>query len=271
LPRAQEITGRRSAGTAGWCLMTQVSLEALEAGLPHIRRSPADGGRVELIVRRPAAGERQVLVEATLDPVVGLVGDNWHVRPRSRTIDRSPHPDMQITVINARLAALVAGPVVPPVDALSLAMDDRRTLAGDQLYVDLDLSEGNLPPGSRLHVGSAIIEVTAQPHLGCAKFAAQYGRDAVRFVNSTTGQALRLRGLNAKIVLGGTVHTGDIVAKVAGPPDSEDALPPLARVCAPDRCKQMSRRTRGALHPGPRRQRFSGRRRYARRGARRRQ
>jgi len=184
--------------------MAPVSRPALEAGLPAIRRSPADGGRVALIVRRPAIGEREVLPEATLDPVAGLVGDTWCIRSSSRTPDRSPHPEMQLTVINARLAALVAG-----------AVPDRRLLAGDKLYVDLDLSVANLPPGSQLQVGSAVIEVTAVPHLGCAKFCARYGGDALRFVNSPSGKALRLRGLNARILVGGTVCAGDTVTKVA--------------------------------------------------------
>jgi MOSC domain-containing protein YiiM len=189
--------------------MSPVSRVALEAGLPEIRCSPADGGRVELIVRRPAVDEREVLAEATLDPVAGLVGDTWGVRPSSRTPDGAPHPEKQLTVINARLAALIAG-----------AVFDRQLLAGDQLYVDLDLSVANLPPGSRLQVGSAVIEVTAPPHLGCAKFSARYGPDALRFVNSATGKALRLRGLNARILVGGAVCAGDAVTKLARAADS---------------------------------------------------
>jgi hypothetical protein len=187
--------------------MTHLSRQLLEAGLTEIKRAPADRGRVALLVRRPAVGEREVIDEAFLDPGVGLVGDSWSLRPSSRTRDRSPHPDMQVTAINTRLVALVAGPLASP------GAPDRRPLAGDQLYLDLDLSESNLPPGSRLQLGSAVIEVTGQPHTGCAKWAAHFGLDALRFVNSSEGQSLRLRGLNARVVVAGTVRFGDLVTK----------------------------------------------------------
>jgi hypothetical protein len=143
-----------------------------------------------------------VLAEGVLDGREGLVGDTWKDRPSGRTTDGSPHPDMQLNVINARLSALVA---------LDL---ERRALAGDQLHLDLDLSQANLPPGTRLELGSAVIEVTEQPHTGCAKFAARFGADALRFVNSPLGRELRLRGLNAKVVVPGTVRAGDAVRKV---------------------------------------------------------
>jgi hypothetical protein len=177
--------------------MKQMELAALEDGLAEIRRSPAQAGEVRLIARRPADGEREVLVEAELDPVEGLVGDSWRARGSSATEDGSAHPDMQLTLMNARVAALVAG------------APDRWPLAGDQLYVDLDLSVVNLPPGTRLTVGSAVIEVTAEPHRGCGKFVRRFGVDALRFLNSATGRELNLRGINARIVTGGTVRTGD--------------------------------------------------------------
>ena len=135
--------------------MEHLTTVALEKGIEHVRRSPADHGRVELIVRRPAVDDRQVLEEATLDRANGLVGDTWRARGSSRTADGSSHPDMQLNLMNARTAALVAG------------QPDRWQLAGDQLYVDLDLSEANLPAGTRLQIGSAVIEVTAMPHTGC--------------------------------------------------------------------------------------------------------
>jgi len=178
-----------------------LSMDALEAGLEDVRRSPADVGRVELVVRRPAEDEREVLAEGTLDCDHGLLGDTWRVRGSSRTADGSAHPDMQLNVINARLAALVAG------------APERRQLAGDQLHLDLDLSVANLPPGTHLELGSAVIEVTEQPHTGCHKFAARFGQDALRFVNSPAGRALRLRGLNARVVVAGTVRPGDVVRK----------------------------------------------------------
>jgi hypothetical protein len=175
---------------------------ALEAGLQDVQCSPADNGEVKLIVSRPAVGERLVLPAATLDLVEGLIGDTWSGRPSTRTPDGSAHPDMQLNVMSSRAVALMAGGF------------ERWPLAGDQLYVDLDLSEANLPPGSRLKLGSAIIEVTDQPHLGCAKFAQRFGRAALSFVNSPVGRQLRLRGLNAKVVLPGTVRVGDVIRKL---------------------------------------------------------
>jgi hypothetical protein len=174
----------------------------LEDGLDHIRSAPTDIGRVELIVRRPAVDEREVLDEGVLDLAEGLVGDTWRMRGSSRTPDGSAHPEMQLNVINARLSSLVA---VDP---------ERRALAGDQLHLDLDLSQANLPPGTRLGLGSAVIEVTGIPHSGCAKFRDRFGADALRFVNSPTGRALRLRGLNAKVVVEGSVRQGDDVRKL---------------------------------------------------------
>ena len=181
--------------------MEHPTAATLEAGLDGIRRSPSDHGRVHLIVRRPAENAREVLPEAALDRDEGLVGDTWRVRPSNLTPDRSPHPDMQLTLMNARVAALVAGG------------DERRQLAGDQLYVDLDLSEANLPPGTRLALGSAVIEISDKPHRGCQKFADRFGQEALRFVNSAEGRALRLRGVNARVVVTGTVRLGDRVVK----------------------------------------------------------
>ena len=174
----------------------------LQAGLDDVRRSPADIGRVELIVRRPDVDEREVLEEATLDTAAGLVGDTWKVRGSRRTTDGSAHPEMQLNIMNARAARLVAGD------------DDRCQLAGDQLYFDLDISVANLPPGTQLALGTAVIEVTAQPHTGCAKFARRFGEEALKFVNSDVGKELRLRGMNAKVVVPGTVRAGDEVRKL---------------------------------------------------------
>jgi MOSC domain-containing protein YiiM len=178
----------------GEALDIHLPIAALEAGLADVRRSPADAGTVELIVCRPAEGEREVLAEATLDEDQGLVGDGWHARG-------TPHPDRQLTLMNARSAALVAG------------SRELWPLAGDQLYVDLDLGEASLPPGTRLAVGSAVIEVTAEPHRGCGKFSRRFGVDAMKFVNSTVGRELNLRGINAKVVRAGTVRTGDAIRR----------------------------------------------------------
>ncbi|HEX6238840.1 MAG TPA: MOSC domain-containing protein [Acidimicrobiales bacterium] len=171
----------------------------LVAALDHLRDAPPRAGTLELVVRRPLVGEREVLEAGVLDPDEGLVGDGWRARGARHTPDGAADPDRQVTVINARLSRLVA---VDP---------ERRALAGDQLHVDLDLSVANLPPGTRLAVGTAVIEVTEPPHTGCAKFRDRFGRDALRFVNSPDGRALRLRGLNARVVTGGVVRPGDEV------------------------------------------------------------
>ena len=179
-----------------------LTLAELEAGLDTIRQSPKCEGVLALIVRRPHIDTREVLEVAELDRVEGLVGDTWRTRGSSRTADGSAHPDMQLTLVNARLIALVAHG------------KDRWALAGDQLVVDLDLSVENLPPGTRLALGSARIEVTAQPHTGCDKFAARFGREALKWVNSAVGKQLRLRGLNAKVVQSGVIRVGEIVQKL---------------------------------------------------------
>jgi hypothetical protein len=179
-----------------------LTMAELEAGLDDIRRSPADSGVLKLIVRRPQVDEREVLEEGELDPVEGLLGDSWKNRSSSRTADGRAHPDMQLNIMNARAIALVA-------------QDKARwQLAGDQLYIDMDLSAENLPPGTRLALGTALIEVTAQPHTGCKKFVARFGLDAMKFVNSAVGRALCLRGINAKVVRAGVIRVGDVVKKL---------------------------------------------------------
>jgi hypothetical protein len=182
--------------------MLHVGADELQAGLDEIRLSPAGKGTVELIVRRPAEGEREVLEEGTLDLHEGLVGDTWRVRGSSRTDDGSAHPDMQLTLMNARVIALLA------------REREWWPLAGDQLYVDLDLSPENLPVGTRLEVGSAVIEVTDQLHTGCAKFTERFGHAAIRFVNSREGRALRLRGMYARVVEPGRVGQGDTIRRL---------------------------------------------------------
>lgn len=171
----------------------------LEVTLDFIRQSPEREGQIELIVCRPAVGERQVLQVAALSPERGLVGDNWQTRSSKRP---SANPDMQLTLMNARAIGAIAG--------------DKSLwpMAGDQLYVDLDLSDRNLPPGTRLQVGEAIIEVTAEPHLGCRKFSDRYGKDAVKFVNSDLGKRLNLRGINAKVISPGSVSSGAPITKL---------------------------------------------------------
>jgi MOSC domain-containing protein len=174
----------------------------IEAGLDTVRQSPKDEGVIAMIVRRPKVDAREVLEEGELDLAEGLVGDTWKVRASNRTPDGSPHPDMQLNVMNARVIALVAGE------------KERWPLAGDQLFIDMDVSQENLPPGTRLALGSAVIEVTDQPHTGCKKFAARFGLDALKLVNSPVGKQLQLRGVNAKVAQPGVIRVGDLVKKL---------------------------------------------------------
>jgi MOSC domain-containing protein YiiM len=175
-------------------LSIHLAIDDLEAGLAEVAASPADEGRLELVVRRPRVDERQVLARGELHVDLGLVGDDW------ATTDGDP--ERQLTLMNWRAISLISPD------------ESRRPLAGDQLYVDLDLSGANLPPGSRLSIGEAIVEVTEPPHRGCRKFSARFGVDALRLVNSDVGVALNLRGVNASVVRGGAVAPGDAVRKL---------------------------------------------------------
>ena len=186
---------------------THRTSEELQAFLPQLLSAPRDVGTLELVVRRPGLGEREVLDEGELDLAVGLVGDTWTERGSSRTPDGGPHPKMQLNVMSARMNAFLAGE------------PGRRALAGDQLYLDLDLSHENLPAGTRLTIGDpgergAVIEVTEPPHTGCAKFVERFGAEAMRFVNGTVGRPMRLRGLNARVVVPGRVRPGDPVTVI---------------------------------------------------------
>lgn len=180
----------------------QLTMAELEAGLDEIRRSPKDEGVLHLIVRRPESDRREVLAVGELNLAEGLAGDSWKTRGSKLTPDGSSHPDTQLNIMNARAAALVAQD------------KERWALAGDQLYVDLDLSEENMPAGTRLALGSAVIEVTSIPHNGCKKFVARFGLDAMLFVNSPVGKELHLRGINAKVVQPGVVRVGDVAKKL---------------------------------------------------------
>ncbi len=179
-----------------------LSMTELEAGLEYLRQAPKDNGTLKMIVRRPDVDQREVLSEGTLDLQEGLVGDTWNVRVSSHSKDGQPNLYAQITVMNARATALLA------------QSEERWALAGDQLYVDFDLSEENIPPGTRLTIGSAVIEVSAEPHSGCKKFSARFGVEAMKFVNSPEGKRLHLRGINTKVIQAGIIRVGDIVHKI---------------------------------------------------------
>ena len=172
-----------------------VESNRLEAGLAHVLASPSDLGTVELVVRRPAEGEREILDEGVVD-FPGLVGDR-------HTLRQDTHAGTEITLMNARVVDLVAG-----------GDRERWALAGDQLYVDFDLRHENLPPGSRLQVGSATLEVSEMPHTGCAKFTARFGSAATQFINGKPHRELRLRGMNTRVITPGTVRPGDTIQKL---------------------------------------------------------
>jgi hypothetical protein len=179
-----------------------LTLDELNAGVDEIRNSPADAGAIEMIVRRPDIGERVVVQEAELDLGLGMIGDNWATRGSTSTPDGSSHPNKQITVMNVR--------------AISLLAPERENwpIAGDQIYVDMDLSQENLPPGTLLELGTAVIRVSEEPQTACATFSARFGSDAMKFFNSPEGRSLQLRGINAKVVQAGVVQVGDVVKKL---------------------------------------------------------
>ena len=179
------------------------TLQELESALLHIMASPSDGGKLEMITARPSVNRRESLDVAALDEEQGLLGDNWKDRGSTSAADGSANPDAQLTIINTRLVDSVA------------RTKSRWQLSGDQLVIDIDLSHDNLPPGSRLKIGSAIVELTAAPHTGCAKFMSRYGNDALRFVSGPEAMRQRRRGANAKIVQSGTIRVGDVATKVA--------------------------------------------------------
>ena len=183
----------------GLLFNTHLTTAEIEQAIDHVLASPKNNGHIELLVRRPKVNKREIVVSGMLDIANGLVGDNWLTRGSSRTSNGLGHPEMQINVMNYRFAELIAG------------HRERVSLAGDQLFVDLDLSKENLPPGMQLSVGDAVLEVTAVPHLGCKKFVERFGVAAMKFANSDFGRQHNLRGINARVVQSGEIKTGDIV------------------------------------------------------------
>ena len=194
--------GSKKASELGTENIRHLNTDELEAGLEEALTSPTNKGIVELIVSRPDVGQRKVLQSAEFSTEVGLVGDNWSKKPYSKSPDGGPHPEMQVTMINRRVLDLVAA-----------GDTERRAVPGDQLVVDFDLSLDNLPPGTKLNIGSTIIEVTEEPHTGCSQFVGWFGADAMRFVNSPRGRQLCLRGINAKVIQAGTISQGDQITK----------------------------------------------------------
>ena len=179
-----------------------LTLDELKAGLPEILASPKDEGTLRAIVIRPARGERRDLASCEISARLGVHGDHWSKGCWKSTEDGRPHPDVQICMMNARWIQLIAQERSnwPP--------------AGDNFFVDMDLTPDNMPPGTRLAIGTAVIGTTDTPHSGCASFIDRYGRDACIFVNTGEGKRLRLRGIYARVVQDGRVSAGDRVVKL---------------------------------------------------------
>ena len=166
----------------------------LDAGWQQTEKSPQDMGTVDMIVRRPKPEEREELECATFSPEAGLAGDDW--------LRRSGNPEAQITMMNSRLINLLAGDKT------------RWSLAGDQLFVDLDISQDNLPPGTRLQIGEVVMEVSPLPHTGCTKFARRFGGAARKWIMSDQGVLERRRGVYTKVIVDGEIRVGDRIQKL---------------------------------------------------------
>ena len=179
-----------------------LTLAELEAGLPEILQAPKDNGTLAAIVIRPEPARTGGTGKLRSQPEAGYAGDNWASGCWKTTYDGAPHPDVQICIMNARCIALIA--------------QDRGNWApaGDNLFIDMDLTPDNVPPGTQLAIGTAVIEITDTPHNGCESFIARYGRDACIFVNTREGKRLRLRGIYGRIVRDGRLAVGDSARKV---------------------------------------------------------
>jgi MOSC domain-containing protein YiiM len=176
-----------------------VSRESLDARLPALRELGSEEGTLELIVVRPTEGERELPSTAELTIEDGLVGDRWVPRfDRDGNVQRGT----QLTIASTHLLALIAE-------------RERWPLSGDNLLVNIGLDRESLPAGSRLAIGdTVVVQISEEPHTGCAKFSARFGSDALRFINSPEGRELRLRGLNAHVIVPGTISTGAAVRRV---------------------------------------------------------
>jgi MOSC domain-containing protein YiiM len=179
-----------------------LNMNELEEGINYIVQTPDDKGPVRMIVSRPETGIRKILNSASLDTIKGLIGDNWKDRGSSGTPKKSANPETQITIMNSRVIDLIAH------------SSDRWKLAGDQLFIEMDISRNNIPPGSQLKIGSAVIEVSEKPHTGCQKFSERFGLHALIFVSTPLGLELCFRGINARVLKSGIVTVGDIVNKL---------------------------------------------------------
>jgi MOSC domain-containing protein YiiM len=176
------------------------SLAELEEGFAKLPAPPPDEGRLRLIVCRHAPGVHEAQDRVRLTPEQGVPGDEWNRRPPLK-------PEAQLTVMRRDVAELVAHgqPLTEP---------------GDNLIVDLDISSPNLPVGTRLRIGSAVVEVSPKPHDGCQKFARRFGDAALRFVNAPATRHLNLRGIYWRVLEAGEVAV-DAAILVLSRPDGE--------------------------------------------------
>ncbi len=176
--------------------------QELAAGLPEILKSPKDRGPIESITVRPASEQRRTVNSVAISLAGGVEGDHWAQGCWKSTDAGKPHPDVQICMMNSRCIDLIAGD------------KDNWAPAGDNLFIDMDLTPENLPPGTRIAMGTAILEITDTAHKGCAKFIERYGRDACVFVNVGDGDRYKLRGIYGRVVQDGVLSVGDLATKV---------------------------------------------------------
>lgn len=183
-------------------MFKDLSTEEIEAGIENIKASPKDNGVLQMIVRRPETETREIISTAKINLENGLDGDNWKSRGSKHTPDNSANPEAQITLMNSRVINLLTNE------------KDLWQLAGDQLFVDIDLSIENFPPLSKLQIGDVILQISATPHTGCKKFSGRFGVDALAFISTPLGKSLRLRGVNTKVIQSGEIQVGDVVKKI---------------------------------------------------------
>lgn len=184
-------------------MLKQLPITELELGIDEIKESPKDNGLIEMIVRRPETETREIINSCEISLVNGLEGDNWKARGSSSTPDNSADPEAQITLMNSRVIQLLSGD------------KENWQWAGDQFFVDMDLGIENLPPHSRIQIGSVILEISATPHTGCKKFSGRFGVEALAFISTPLGKSLRMRGVNAKVIQAGQIKVGDVIRKVS--------------------------------------------------------
>jgi MOSC domain-containing protein YiiM len=190
------VLTKEAAGPAG-DEARHLPIDALETRYAALAAPPTDRGRVRLLVRRRADGERELPDAVRLTVEDGLDGDGWSRRPPR-------DPNAQITAMRHDVAELIAN-------------GQAASTFGDNVLVELDLSAENLPAGTRIEIGECLVEVTPEPHNGCAKFAARFGGAALRFINLKPLRSSRLRGIHWRVLRSGAVAVGDEIVVLSRP------------------------------------------------------